>query len=97
MSFKTCPGIKDLVGPSKIILRSCPACGEEVEFFSDETEVACPSCGRSLHREATPSCVTWCKYAEKCIDDLEKRGLIPLSRIEELRKLTNKEGGAVTQ
>lgn len=71
--------------------RTCPSCGEEVEFFSDETETRCPGCGRTLHREATPSCVTWCKYAIKCIDDLRERGLIPPSRAKELALIAKKE------
>jgi predicted RNA-binding Zn-ribbon protein involved in translation (DUF1610 family) len=90
LSFKHCPGIRALTGPVQIIIRSCPSCGEEIEFFSDETESKCPECGHKVHREATPSCVTWCKYAIKCIDDLEKRKLIPTSRAEELKKLTKK-------
>ncbi len=91
MSFKHCPGIKDLVGPTQIITRTCPACGDEVEFFSDETETKCISCSRTLHREASPSCVTWCQYTEKCIADLKNRGLIPPSRAEELERITKKE------
>jgi len=45
----------------EIILRTCPVCGEEVEFFSYETKAVYPSCGRTLHRKATPSCVGWCE------------------------------------
>ena len=88
LSIKHCPGIRSLVGPPQITIRTCPACGEEVEFFSGDTEVKCDECGRMLHREASPSCVTWCQYAEKCIFDLEKRGLIPPSRVKELLKAT---------
>ena len=91
MSFKHCPGVKDIVGPAQIILRTCPACGEEVEFFGDETEQKCPGCDKTLHREATPSCVTWCQYAEKCIVDLKNRGLIPPSRVEELKSISKKK------
>lgn len=87
MSFKHCPGVKDIVGPAQITIRTCPACGGEVEFFGDETEANCPKCGRMLHREATLSCVTWCGYAEKCIDDLVERKLIPPSRAEELKRM----------
>lgn len=93
MSFKYCPGVKDIVGPAQIIIRTCPSCGEEVEFFSDETEAKCSKCGRMLHREATPSCVTWCQYAEKCIADLKERGLIPPSRAEELERVVKKREG----
>jgi len=84
-----CPGVKDLIEP-KIIIRTCPACGGEVEFFSDETEAKCPDCGRPLHREATLSCVAWCQYALKCVADLKERGLIPPSRAEELERIANK-------
>lgn len=87
LSFKHCPGIKNIIGPVQIIMRTCPACSEEVEFFSDETKASCPKCGRTLHQEATSSCVSWCKYAEKCIEDLEKRRLLPHPRAEELKRL----------
>ena len=92
MSFKHCPGIKDLVGPGQIITRSCPSCGEEVEFFSGETEAECPKCGHMLYSEATPSCVTWCQYADKCIADLKDRDLISPSKAEELERIAKKSG-----
>lgn len=44
-----------------------------------------------MHREATPSCVSWCKYAEKCIADLANRRLIPLSKAEELRNVVRQK------
>ena len=87
--FKHCPGIRSLVSP-KIIVRTCPNCGEEVEFFEYETEQTCPNCGKVLHREATESCVAYCKYAEECIEDLEKRGLITPERARELREIMRK-------
>jgi len=89
--FKHCPGAKRIVEPPQIIIRSCPACGKEVEFFSDETETKCPNCERTLHSEATPSCVSWCQYADKCIADLKNRGLIPPSRAEELERIAKKK------
>ena len=64
--------------------------GCDVEFFSDETEVECSSCGRTLHREASPSCVSWCEYASKCIADLVERKLVTPSRAEELMKMAEK-------
>ena len=87
--FKKCPGVRDVLRP-EIILKTCPACGDDVEFFSDETEVECSSCGRTLHREASPSCVSWCEYASKCIADLVERKLITPSRAEELMKMVEK-------
>ena len=87
MSLDHCPGVKDLIGPVQILTRTCPSCGEEVEFFSDETEAKCQKCGRMLHREATPSCVTWCQYAMKCITDLRERGIISRSKADELEQM----------
>ncbi len=93
MSFEHCPGIKRIIGPVQIVTRTCPSCGEEVEFFSDETDMKCPGCGRTLHREATPSCVAWCEYAIKCIDDLRDRGLVSLSRARELESMAKNRRG----
>ena len=91
MSFKHCPGIKDFVRPEEIIIRTCPSCSEEVEFFSDESERKCPGCGRMLHREANQSCVSWCEYAEKCINDLKERGLISQAKVDELKLIVKKK------
>ncbi|RLI28852.1 hypothetical protein DRO53_00025 [Candidatus Bathyarchaeota archaeon] len=90
MAYKHCPGIKDLIRPADIVVRTCPACGEEVEFFSDEVEVKCPNCGKTLHREASASCVSWCKYADKCIEDLKNRKLISEAKAEELMEIARK-------
>ena len=93
LGFKHCPGIRSLIGPGRITVRTCPSCGGEVEFFGGETEVRCPSCGHVLRREAEPSCVAWCRYAEECIADLLSRGLITSSRAEELKRIAKREGG----
>ncbi|WP_455277925.1 hypothetical protein [[Eubacterium] cellulosolvens] len=84
MAFKACPGTKNLIGPVRIIIRTCPLCSNEVEFFSDETEVKCAKCGHILRQEVASSCITWCEYAEKCIDDMKNRGMVSPSRAEEL-------------
>ncbi len=83
--FDRCPGTKDLTDPN-IIVRTCPECDEEVEFLSYENETKCYKCGKLVHREASPSCVAWCKHADKCIKDLEDRKIITADRAEELRK-----------
>ena len=87
LTFKACPGTRNLIGPGQITIRTCPSCGDEVEFFSDETEAKCIKCDHILRQEVTPSCVTWCEYAEKCIDDMKNRGMISSSRAEELIKM----------
>lgn len=84
--MERCPGTKSLVELS-ITIRTCPSCGGEVEFFEHEVETKCVDCGHTIRREATSSCVTWCKYASKCIADLKERRLITPSRAEELEKI----------
>lgn len=83
--FKRCPGIRSLVEP-QIIVRSCPFCGEELEFFEYETWLVCPKCGNTVYREPTETCLSWCEHADKCIADMESRGLISEERAGELRK-----------
>lgn len=87
--FKYCPGIRSIVSP-KIIIRKCPFCEEEVEFLEYETQQECPNCGRIVYREPSEVCVTWCSYANKCINELEKKGMINLKRSNELRKIMKK-------
>jgi hypothetical protein len=87
LAFKSCPGTKSLIGPARIIIRTCPSCIDEVEFFSDETEAKCEKCGHILQQEVSLSCITWCEYAEKCIDDMKDRGMVSSSRAEELVKM----------
>jgi len=83
--LKYCPGIKALVSP-KIMIVKCPYCGGEVEFFEYEIEAECPDCGRIVRREPSEVCVSWCNMADKCIDELEQKGIIDKTRAEELRK-----------
>jgi len=57
--------------PGAIFEVKCPKCGEDVEFFKDETTRRCRKCG---HRFLNPGmdfgCASYCQYAEQCIGDL---------------------------
>jgi Fe-S-cluster-containing dehydrogenase component len=46
---------------------TCPNCGVEVEFFSDEQRRKCPSCGERVARDAVPACAAWCASASSCL------------------------------
>ena len=46
----------------------CPNCGNVIELFSIDTQVACDNCGFVAYN-ATLSCVQWCEYARKCVGD----------------------------
>jgi NADH pyrophosphatase NudC (nudix superfamily) len=84
--YKHCPGMRSIVDP-KIIIRTCPYCGDEVEFFEYETVQKCYNCGREVYREPSEVCITWCNYADKCIEELESKSMIDHNRAEELRKI----------
>ena len=63
MIFK-CPGQDNRSISAEII--SCPDCGKKLEIFSDEIQVKCPECKRTVTRERPPSCLDWCKSASEC-------------------------------
>lgn len=68
MSFKRCPGSMAFAQP-KIELVRCRHCGNDVEVWTDEAEGKCPSCGGTVCRTTTQSCIDWCKYARECLGD----------------------------
>ncbi len=57
--------------PGAIFDAKCPKCGNEVEFFKDDTTRLCKKCG---HRFLNPGmdfgCASYCQYAEQCIGNL---------------------------
>lgn len=48
--------------------RVCPNCGNIIELFSVDTEVACDKCGFVAYND-TLSCVQWCKHAKQCVGE----------------------------
>jgi predicted Zn-ribbon and HTH transcriptional regulator len=48
---------------------TCPACGYQLEMFSDEMKVKCPKCKAKVCRVRLPSCINWCKHARECVGD----------------------------
>ncbi|MBQ8359720.1 MAG: hypothetical protein IJ030_05230 [Oscillospiraceae bacterium] len=48
--------------------RVCPQCGNIIELFSVDTEVACDRCGFVAYND-TLSCVQWCQYAKQCVGE----------------------------
>jgi uncharacterized paraquat-inducible protein A len=60
-----CPGIDSR--HLRVALIRCPNCGYRVEIFSDEMKTKCPKCKKSVRRKNLPSCIDWCRYADKCV------------------------------
>lgn len=48
--------------------RVCPNCGNIIELFSVDTEVACDKCGFVAYND-TLSCIQWCQYAKQCVGE----------------------------
>ena len=53
-------------GTPEIKIKKCPRCGGEVELFSVDMKVDCPSCGQPVFNNIN-SCAEYCQYAEQCL------------------------------
>ena len=60
-----CPGSFGSGTPA-IKIKICPLCGGEVELFSIDMKVDCPSCGQPVFNNIN-SCAEYCQYAEQCL------------------------------
>ena len=57
--------------PGAIFEVKCPNCGNEVEFFKDDTTRLCKKCAhRFVNPEMDFGCASYCPYAEQCLGDL---------------------------
>lgn len=57
--------------PGSIFEANCPKCGQEMEFFKDDTTRRCKGCGyRLLNPKMDFGCASYCQYAEQCLGDL---------------------------
>lgn len=65
--------------------RVCPNCGNIIELFSVDTEVACDKCGFVAYND-TLSCVQWCKYAKQCVGEEMYEAMMAIAK-------KNKEAG----
>ncbi len=51
-----------------IIEKTCPVCGELIEMFSIDTQMACEHCGFIAYND-TLTCVQWCQHAKECVGE----------------------------
>lgn len=59
----------------------CPKCGNVIELFSIDTEVACDNCGFVAYND-TLSCVQWCKYAKQCVGEAMYSHMMEISALQ---------------
>ncbi len=68
-----------------IIEKTCPVCGNLIEMFSIDTQMACENCGFVAYND-TLSCVQWCKYAKKCVGEEMYAHMVEIAQNQKRRK-----------
>lgn len=68
----------------------CPQCGEVIELFSIDTQVACEKCGFIAYNDSL-SCVQWCTYAKQCVGEEMYQQMMEIAAQQRKKK---KEGAA---
>ena len=71
-----------------IIEKIWPQCGELIEMFSIDTQMACEKCGFVAYND-TLSCVQWCKYAKECVGEEKYEAMM---QIAEQQKKQRRKG-----
>ncbi len=61
-----CPGSKEIRNPSPDDI-NCFWCDTPNEIWSDETEITCSNCGKTISRELGTTCLEWCPSAKECV------------------------------
>ncbi len=61
--------------PGDIFELKCPGCGKGLEFWKDEPDRKCRSCGKKVRNPRIDlGCAEWCQYAEQCIGSITPDG-----------------------
>ena len=63
----------------------CPNCGEVIELFSIDTQMACEKCGFIAYND-TLSCVQWCEHAKKCVGEEMYEQMMAIVRQQKQKK-----------
>ena len=67
-----CPGQDTQYWNQEAIFETpCPECGQEMEFFKDDTTRRCPGCGKKIvNPKMDFGCASYCQFAEQCLGTL---------------------------
>ena len=68
MNIHRCPGQEARQWTPKDIFEvPCHKCGKPIEFFKDDPDRECPSCGETcLTPKLNKGCLEWCAHANAC-------------------------------
>ncbi len=66
MFKESCPGSREIRNPFPEEIR-CFYCHTTNEIWSDEIEIECKKCGKTISRDMTPTCIEWCPAAKECV------------------------------
>jgi hypothetical protein len=67
-----CPGQDNRYWDGEAVFESaCPHCGNELEFFKDDSQRSCKKCGnRVLNPRIDFGCAAYCSHAEQCLGSM---------------------------
>ena len=68
----------------------CPQCGNVIELFSIDTQVASDRCGFIAYND-TLSCVQWCEYARKCVGDEMYEKMMEIAALQKQKEAEERE------
>jgi len=74
-----CPGSAEIRSPKPEDIR-CQKCGEKIEIWSDEPDIACKKCGYLNARPIGTSCIEWCAFAKDCVGAEKLERLLKASK-----------------
>lgn len=63
----------------------CPQCGNVIELFSIDTQMACENCGFVAYND-TLSCVQWCAYAKQCVGEEMYEHMMQIAEAQKKKK-----------
>ena len=75
----------------KIMEKTCPRCGHEIEIFSIDTQMECENCGFVIYND-TLSCVQWCRYARQCVGEEMYEAMMKIAQRNKENAAAEKKG-----
>jgi len=76
-----------------IVEKVCPKCGNLIEMFSVDSQMACDKCGFVAYNE-TLSCVQWCEYAKQCVGEEMYEHMMQVAQEQKRRQEEKKKNAS---